>query len=72
MIASSNPGAPYIRSGFEPATDFLRLKTVQMLAGKSVYLLAFKPKFLNKYTFFNSIFHFILFLACKVVSFEVV
>ena len=28
MITGSNPGAPYIRLGFEPATDFLRLKSV--------------------------------------------
>ena len=35
VIAGSNPGAPYIRPGFELATDFLRLKTVQMLKRSS-------------------------------------
>ena len=52
VVAGSNLGAPYIRPGFEPATDFLRLKTVlklkrasQVVAGSNLSAPYIRPGF---------------------------
>ena len=43
MIRGSNPTAPYIRLGFELATDFLTLKTVQIYENASQAIAGSNP-----------------------------